>query len=112
MLQTEIIFHPVSDICRLITADCGLRLLFQPFTEQNSVAPNSQTTANYKQPAVKANRKQTAVKINRNYSLQMSHTGFSLPFHTQFLNKKLCLRTRFQTFIDESSISSSVLSSD
>ena len=72
----------MSDICRLQTADRRLqtadrrpqtadrrlRLLFKPFTEQNSVAPNSQRTANRKQTAVKANLKQTAVKTNRKQS--------------------------------------------
>ena len=37
--------------------DYRLRLLFRPFTEQNSVAPNSQRTANRKQTAVKTNCK-------------------------------------------------------
>ena len=54
----------VSD-CRLQTADCrSTTIAFWPFAEQNSVAPNSQRTANRKQTAVKANRKQTAVKTN------------------------------------------------
>ena len=53
----------VPDICRLQTT-----IAVNPFTEQNSVAPNSQRTAYRKQTAVKANRNQTAVKTNRKQS--------------------------------------------
>ena len=78
----------VSGICRLQTADCRLRLLFKPFTEQNSVAPNSQRTANRKQTVVNANQKQTTVKTNRKQSAVCRLQSAVCKCHTRLLSRQ------------------------